>query len=154
MDSIMTQLQASRAGQRSKTLTAVAAYEDARTDARVNEFCRSLASHLGAECEVVKHMWLLNELRMPQLRAIAAGEAAGADLVIISVHHAEALPLEVKDWIETWLAQKRDHPNVLLGLFDPLYKGDSSSIRTYLEQVAKRGKMQCLVQSEETFDDR
>ena len=150
----MTHLQASRAGQHSERLTAVAAYEDARTDARVNEFCRTLASHLGSKCEVVKHMWLLNELRIPQLRSIAAGEAAGADLIIISVHHAETLPLEVKDWIETWLAQKGDHPDVLLALFDPLYKGDSSCIRAYLEEVAKRGKMRCLVQSEENFDDR
>src|SRR5689334_21470969 len=124
MDSLMTQLQATRVGQHSKRLTAVAAYEDARTDTRVNDFCRTLASHLGKDCEVIKHMWLLNELRMPQLRAIAAGEAAGADLVIIAVHHSDAVPLEVKDWIETWLARKGEHPDVLLALFDPLYNGD------------------------------
>jgi hypothetical protein len=154
MDSLMTQLQATRVGQHSKTLTAVAAYEDAGTDTRVNDFCRTLARQLGNKCEVIKHMWLLNELRMPQLRAIAAGEAAGADLIIIAVHHSDAVPLEVKDWIENWLARKGAHPDVLLALFDPLYKGDSSSIRTYLEEVARRGKMQCFVQSEENFDDR
>src|SRR2546422_8956803 len=120
MDSIMTQLQASRSGHQPKTLTVVAAYEDARTDARVNEFCRTLGSHLGQTCQLIKHMWLVNELRMPQLRTIAAGEAAEADIVIISVHHAEALPLEVKDWIESWLARKTDHPNTVLALFDPL----------------------------------
>src|SRR5205809_7450529 len=108
MDNIMIQLQATRIGQRSNSLTAVAAYEDAGTDARVNEFCRNLKCQLGSGCEVTKQMWLLNELRIPQLRAIAAGEAAAADLVIISVHHSDGLPVEVKDWIETWLARKGD----------------------------------------------
>jgi len=154
MDSLMTQLQETRVGQHAKRLTAVAAYEDAHTDMRVNEFCRTLASSLGSKCEVTKHMWLLNELRMPELRAIAAGEAADADLIIISVHHSDAVPAEVKDWIETWLARKKDHPDVILALFDPLYKGDSSCIRSYLEEVARRGKMRCFVQSEDNFDDR
>lgn len=150
----MTQLRATRVGHHAKTLTAVAAYEDANTDTRVNDFCRTLAKHLGSKCEVVKHMWLLNELRMPQLRAIAAGEAADADLIIISMHHSDAVPSEVREWIESWLSRKKTHPDVLLALFDPLYKGDSSCIRSYLEEVAKRGKMQCFVQAEENFDER
>jgi len=115
--------------------------------------CRTLASHLGSKCEVIKHMWLLTNCAFHSCVPSLAGEAAGADLIIISVHHADTLPLEVKDWIETWLAQKGDLPRAL-ALFDPLYKGDSSCIRAYLEEVAKRGRMRCLVQSEENFDDR
>jgi len=152
---LMTQLRAGRLAQHAKTLTAVAAYEDANTDTRVNDFCRTLSKHLGSKCEVVKHMWQLNELRMPQLRAIAAGDAADADLIIISMHHSDAVPDEVKEWIESWLPRRKDHhPDVLLALFDPLYKGDSSSIRSYLEEVAKRGKMQCFVQADENFEER
>jgi hypothetical protein len=83
------------------------------------------------------------------LRAIAAGEAAAADLVVISVHHAEALPGEVRSWIDLWLKQKRSRPTVLSALFDPLHAGSSSSIQTFLQGVARKGNMEFLACSEE-----
>ncbi len=102
---------------------------------------------------MTKEMWLLTELRTSQLRAIAAGEAAAADLVIVSVHHGEALPNEVKSWIDLWLKQKSNRPAVLLALFDPLYLGTSSSIQTYLRDVSKKGNMEFLARSEEKPED-
>jgi hypothetical protein len=98
-------------------------------------------------------MWLLTELRTAQLRAIAAKEAASADLVIISVHHAEALPEEIKSWIELWLKQRSSRSAVLLALFDPLYLGTSSSMQACLREVANRGKMEFLARSEEKQED-
>ncbi len=81
----MARLQAvSRLGKGTKRVAAVAAYEDSHTDARVHEFCQNLQRYLGEKCEVNKQMWLVNELRMPQLRVIAASEAAAADLVIVA----------------------------------------------------------------------
>jgi hypothetical protein len=153
MDTIKTILAGCNSWKQSKQLTAVAAYEDSLTDARVTEFCQGLSRQLGEACELVKQMWLLNELRMPQLRSIAAGEASRADLIIISVHHAQQLPEEVTHWIQQWQPQKRRHPVVLLALFDPVYQGDSASMRTYLAQVAKKSAMQFLVHSEETAED-
>ena len=149
MDTIMAKLQGSRLGHKMKSINAVAAYEDAPTDARVNEFCRSVVRNFGRNCEISKQMWLLNELRMPQLRAIAATDAAAADLVIIAIHHSESLPLELKDWIEGWLARKGKHPPVLLALLDPAYQGDSSSLRVYLEAIAKKERIELLTQSDE-----
>jgi hypothetical protein len=153
MDTIKTMMAGCRGWTNSKQITAVAAYEDTLTDARVTEFCRGLSKQLGETCEVVKQMWLLNELRMPQLRSIAAGEASHADLIIISIHHAPKLPDEVTHWIELWLPQKRRQPVVLLALFDPVYQGDSASMRTYLAQVAKKAAMQFLVHTEEEIED-
>ena len=143
---------AARLGKHPKRLAAVAAYEDAHTDARVNDFCRSLSRHLGDKCDLVKNMWLSSELRVAQLRAIAAGEAARADLVIIAVHHAQSFPSEVKEWLDLWVGDKRKRPAVLLALFDPAYQGDSTSLQAYLREIAKRGKMELLVQSEEGPD--
>ena len=98
-------------------------------------------------------MWLLTELRTSQRKTIAAGEAAAADLVIVSVHHAETLPTEVKSWIELWLKQRGRRPAVLLALFDPPYLGTSSSIQAYLREVARRGNMEFLARSEEKPED-
>ena len=87
------------------------------------------------------------------LRAIAAREAAAADLVIVALHHAETLPNEVKSWIELWLKQRGKRPAVLLALFDPLYQGTSSSMQACLREVARRGHMEFLARSEEKPED-
>ncbi len=136
-------------GQDLKRVTVVAAYEDSPTDARVNDFCRDLGRHFGENCEVIRQRWLFNELRIPQLRAIAAREAALADIVVICAHHADSLPDEVRNWIETWAGQKAKRAIVLVALFDPPYRGDSGSMRAYLDGVARRGNLEFIVLSEE-----
>jgi hypothetical protein len=154
VDPLITKLQAiGRLGKTSKQVAAVAAFEDAPTEARVNEFCQSLGRHLGTKCTITQQMWLFNELRIPQLRGIAAGEASHADLVIISAHHAQSFPSEVKEWIDLWLGQKGNRAAALLALFDPVYSGDSSALQIYLKEAAKRGRIEFLVQSEEMPDE-
>jgi hypothetical protein len=154
MDTLIANLlAASRLGKDLKKIATVAAFEDSHTEGRVNEFCRTLRRQLGTQCEVAQQMWLFNELRIPQLRAIAAGEASGADLVIISVHHAQSLPKEVKDWVGLWLGQKGSRPAALLALFDPVYVGDSTALQSYLKEAARKGKVEFLARSEEAPDE-
>lgn len=153
MDATLSRLRVWPLWQKAKRLVVSAVHEDSATGTRTEEFCQALARCLRPNCVIAKELWLLTELRTAQLRAIAAGEAAAADLVVISVHHAEALPNEVKGWIELWLKKRGSRPAVLLALFDPLYLGTSSSIQAYLQQVAKRGKMEFLTHSEEKPDD-
>jgi hypothetical protein len=144
----------SRLGKNPKQVATVAAFEDASTETRVNEFCRSLGRQLGAKCEVKQQMWLFNELRVPQLRGIAAGEASRADLVIISPHHAQSFPGEVQEWFDLWLGQKKgSRPTALLALFDPVYVGDSTALQSYLKEAARKGKMEFMVRAEEAPDD-
>lgn len=150
----MSKLRGGRLGKEPRRVAAVAASEDSRTDARVNEFCKNLAQNLGLKTELNKQLWLLSELRLPQLRAIAAGEAAQADLIIISVHHAERLPVEVEAWIELWVGQKNSRPSVLLALFDPVYQGVSSTMQAYLREIARKGRMEFFVQSDDTPHER
>jgi len=153
MDTILSRLRVWPLWQKAKRFVVSGVHEDSATGARTEEFCQTLSRHLGGRCVISKEMWLLTELRTAQLRSIAAGETASADLVIISVHHAETLPDEVKSWIELWLKQRGSRPAVLLALFDPLYLGTSSSIQTYLREVAKRGNMEFLARSEEKPED-
>ena len=97
-------------------------------------------------------MWPGSELRLPQLRSIVADDAARADLIIISVHPAESLSDDMKGWVEQWLGRKDRRAAVLLALFDPLSRRISSSIETYLQEVAKKGRMEFVAQSPETPD--
>jgi hypothetical protein len=154
MDPLITKLQTmTRLGKNPKQVVALAAFEDATTETRVNEFCRGLGRQCGGKCEVTQQMWLFNELRVPQLRGIAAGEASRADLVIISAHHAQSFPSEVQDWFKLWLGQKGSRPAALLALFDPVYVGDSTALQSYLKEAARKGKMEFLVRVEESRDE-
>jgi hypothetical protein len=154
MDPLVERLQTvGRLGKHPKQVAAVAAFEDATTEARVNEFCQSLGRQLGGKCEITQQMWLFNELRVPQLRGIAAGEAASADLVIVSVHHAQSFPGEIQEWFDLWVGHKSSRPTTLLALFDPVFVGDSTALQAYLKNAAKKGKMELHVRAEETAEE-
>jgi hypothetical protein len=153
MDATLIKLRVWPTWQKLKRIVVSAVHEDFATGARAEDFCQTLSRCLGRNCEIAKELWPLTELRTPKLRAVAAGEAAMADLVIISVHHAESLPSEVKSWIEHWLKQKRTRPTVLLALFDPLYLGSSSSMQAFLQEVARKGNMEFLARSEDKPED-
>ena len=79
------------------------ACEDPASSIRTDEFCCGLTRELSGKCRLARETWLFSQLCVPELRAIAASEAALAQLIIISVHHFEALPEGVKDWIDLWL---------------------------------------------------
>ena len=144
----MARLQEKRVGKPPKRIKAVAVYEDASTGDRVQEFCKSFCRDHGQHREMSKEMWLLLELRVARLREIAADEAARADLLIISVHHSASLPEEVQSWIDLW-QKGESHASVLVALFDPVRLGDSTTMQVYLKEVARRGNMEFIVQSEE-----
>ena len=154
MDSMISKLRVWPIWKELKHFAVSAACEDSSTSARADEFCRGLSSDLAPNCRFAKEIWLFNQLGVPELRAIAASEAALAHLIIISVHHAESLPDGVKSWIDLWLGQRNNHSIVLLALFDPVHQGVSSSMKAYLQEVAKRGGMEFLVKSEDAPDYR
>ena len=154
MDSMISKLRMWPIWKQLKHFAVSAACEDFSTSTRADGFCRGLSHDLARNCTIAKEIWLFNQLCVPQLRAIAASEAALAHLIIISVHHAETLPDGVKSWIELWLRQRNNHNIVLLALFDPVFQGSSSSMKANLQEVAKRGNMEFLVKSEDAPDCR
>ncbi len=124
-----------------KTLTFAAVHEDFLTGVRVSELCRSLAANLNSPLPIIKQMWLINLLRSPQLRAVAAHEAATADLIIVAFHDSESFPIELQHWAELWLQDKNDRPIALLGLLSEPGGGARGRLEVYLEDVARRGGM-------------
>ena len=85
--------------------------------------------------------------------AAAYAEVGQFEKAVRTEHHAETLPDEITSWIELWLKQKSNRPAVLLALLDPLYLGTSGSIQVYLREVARRGKMEFLVRTDEKSED-
>lgn len=132
-----------------KRLALLATFEDSVTGMRVKEFCRGLSRTLGEECQIIEHIWLFSTFRLRELQEIAAEEASASDLVIISVHQAESLPDEVKSWIDLWLSHKGDNHAVLLALLDAAYEEVPGPTQAYLQNIARRGGMEFLVESSE-----
>ena len=127
-------------------LAFLATFEDSITGARVKEFRQSLCRNLGQGCRVIEHVWLFNTFRLKELQEIAAEEAAASDLIIISAHRTEALPEEVKKWIDLWVRPIAQHPAVLVALLDPVEEGAANPLQVYLQDVASRGHMEFLTE--------
>jgi hypothetical protein len=149
MNRSITGLRAWHAWKESTLLAIVTAYEDAFTVTRGVEFCHNLARELGPGCQITQQAWFFNELRVAKLREIAAGEAAVADLVIISAHRAESLPEEVRCWVDSWVGWQGKRPAALVVLVDAASGGAASAVETHLEQVARNGHLEYLVEVEE-----
>jgi hypothetical protein len=130
-----------------KRLAVLATFEDSVTGMRVKEFCQGLSRELGQQCEIVEHVWLFSTFRLRELREIAAEEASEADLIVISVHQGGGLPDEVQGWIKLWLGLKGTRQTVLVALLDPPYEGASRATEAYLQEVARRGGMELVVES-------
>ncbi len=124
MNATLTERQVWQQWKEAKRLALLATFEDSVTGRRVKEFCQDLSRHLGQQCQLIEHVWLFSTFRLRELREIAAEEASASDLIIISIHQAESLPDEVKNWIELWLGQKGARQAVLLALLDPDYEGE------------------------------
>ncbi len=126
-------------------LAFLATFEDSITGTRVKEFRQSLGRDLGRDCRLIEHIWLFNTFRLRELQEIAAEEAAASDLIIISAHRTDALPEEVRNWIDLWVRPIAQHPAVLVALLDPVEEGAANPLQDYLQDVAKRGHMEFLV---------
>jgi hypothetical protein len=137
-----------------KRLVLLAAFEDSVTGMRVKEFCQGLSRNLGQQCQIIEHVWLFSTFRLHELQEIAAEEASASDLVIISVHQSEGLPDEVKSWIDLWLSHKGARQGILLALLDPALQDVPGPTQAYLQDAARRGGMEFLVDSTDELAPR
>ncbi len=154
MEPLFDRLEVCRDWKKSRRLCVCAASEDSTTGARVDDLCHLLERYGGDRGEITRHLWLSNELRIPQLRAIASAEAASADLLVLSLHHGQQLPEELRCWLEDSLSAKKRHAVFLLAMFDPAYDGDSTSLLAYLKTAAERAKVEFVSQFEDAPQGR
>ncbi len=130
-----------------KQLALLATFEDSATGRRIKEFCQDLTRQLGQHCQIIEHVWLFSMFRLPELREIAAEEAAASDLVVMALHNAESLPNEVKSWMNLWLRPGPSRDAVLLVLLESASEGTPGPIEQYLRDMATRSGRDFLAQS-------
>ena len=121
----------------------VIAYEDFATGKQAKRACDFLVANLSHQWQVASQMWKFEVLSIPELREIAAKDAAMADLIILSIHGDDELPVGVKDWVEMWRGYEGDAV-ALIALFDSPtgHAGHAQATHAYLEDVAKRQQME------------
>jgi len=138
-----------------QTLNVVMAYEEATTSERAKEASDTFVCTLKGHHDPGLRSWKFDLLRSPELRDAAATDAARADMILIATRGAGELPAEVKAWIDTWIARKRevrDKRSTLAVLFDsPPDKVGAFTLAqfAYLQRVARRGSLDFFVS---TFD--
>ena len=121
----------------------VIVFEDFSTGKQAKQAYDFLVANLSHEWQVTSQMWKFEVLSLPELREMAAKDAAMANLVIVSSRGDRELPSEVKAWIDKWLGHKGDTV-ALIALFDspPEQAEHAQATQTYLERVAERGNME------------
>jgi hypothetical protein len=118
----------------------VVIYEDGPAGRRAKHFYDKLIYELKEECAFSLQLWSFQVLAIPELRESAVESAAQADFVILSLHGKTGLPVDIREWIETWSKLIIDKGPALIALVDKSTTrgGTNDSALAYLKSVAKR----------------
>ncbi|MBI5773406.1 MAG: hypothetical protein HZA89_06650 [Verrucomicrobia bacterium] len=130
-------------------------YEDFASGWRAKTICQNLVRECGGDCEFQQTMWKFDALKISRLKDIAAEEAAGADMIIISTQSDSPLAEEVKSWIELWAVEKvpQNRSLVSMSISDASPAGGTGSAHSYLERVAQRAHMDFFAKTVEPEDE-
>ena len=118
----------------------VVIYEDGPAGRRAKHFYDKLVHELEDECAFSLQLWSFQVLAIPELRESAIQSAAQADFVILSLHGKAGLPVDIREWIETWSKLIIGKGSALIALVDrsTTRGGTNASALAYLKGVAKR----------------
>jgi hypothetical protein len=118
----------------------VVIYEDGPAGRRAKHFYDKLVHELEDECAFSLQLWSFQVLAIPELRESAIESAAQADFVILSLHGKAGLPVDIREWIETWSKLIIGKGSALIALVDKSTTrgGTNASALNYLKGVAKR----------------
>ena len=118
----------------------VVIYEDGPAGRRAKHFYDKLVHELEDECAFSLQLWSFQVLAIPELRESAIESAAQADVVILSLHGKAGLPVDIREWIETWSKLIIGKGSALIALVDisTTRGGTNASALAYLKGVAKR----------------
>ena len=106
------------------------------------EACRR-AAQLAGEDLIQKTWHDVNSLADPGILVDAARAALAADVIVVSIHAAHELPVELHVWIDTWMPHRRSRVGALTALVGVAESLESQSVRTfeYLQAVAREAQL-------------
>jgi hypothetical protein len=123
-------------------LSIVGVYQDPLTQSWGVPMCR-LATQLVGENHI-QHLWYdVHSLTDSRVLVDAVRAALVADVIVVSVHAAEELPVGLYVWIDAWLPRRASREGALTALIGGDEPQDLPSTRTreYLHAVARKAQL-------------
>ena len=132
-------------------------YQDLLTRDWAAHVCEQAIQIAGAER--VQTSWFeVPRLGEPETLIAAVQAALLADVIVVSVHAADELPLDLYVWIDVWLPRRSSRMGALVALIGASGKPTPQAVRTqeYLQAVARRAELdfmphECRVPDEMSF---
>lgn len=97
----------------------VIAYDDLSAARRGLRVIADMARRAGGETKWCPLPWKFDVLKNPVYRLLATGDAANADLIMISTNAPHGLPPAVEVWLKSSLEQKRGDRAAVVALLGP-----------------------------------
>lgn len=104
-------------------------YDDRDTGLRAKRFCDLLTAEYPAGQHALA-CWRSELIELPGIAAEMTRDAASSEFVILSFRGNTPLSVEMKEWIESWLAVAAGGPASIVTLFDT-----RRSVSRYVESV-------------------
>jgi hypothetical protein len=129
------------------TLKIAGVYQDNVTRDWAMQTCRR-ATRLAEEERVQNRWYDINSLSDHGILLEAVRAALVADVIVVSVYAADALPLDLYVWFEAWLPRRLSRGGALTALIGVAEPPDSQLVRTleYLQAVARKAQLDFIPQ--------
>jgi hypothetical protein len=136
------------------TLDVLLVYDCVRSGERAKELCDRVGERLPPELELNLSPWGLSVLQDPSLARLAAPVAARADLLIVAVDGATALPMTVQNWIRKHASGARRAGRALVAQLHGILRMNQELAPAYncLKQLAIDTGMDFFSQVAESAD--
>lgn len=128
-------------------------YEDAEAGTQARRFYEKLERHFEHEFAFSQHMWNFAVLGLEEVREEAAGLAAKADLVVLSLCGDAELPEEIKAWIEGWL-ERASHKPALVALSEDPKHPVANRVQDFLHDAAAHRRVPFFPHRPQAFIQR
>lgn len=110
--------------------------------------CRTLRKNLGKDFNMEQSVWNAELLKSPKLRALAAKEAMGSDIVFIATAEGNPLEPEVTAWLSLWKKRGRKGGAALVALLQRNAIDLPHIVAETLHQFAKEASMDFFCHSQ------
>ena len=122
-------------------------YQDEPTRQWALEVCDRVGALAGTHALNIR-WWKLEDLNQPAVLAGAVSTALRADVLMVAIRAAEAFPLPLNVWVNSWLPHRSPGKAALVALISfperPALALDRG--RQYLRAVARQGRLDFLLE--------
>src|SRR6185436_6173474 len=128
-------------------LRAIIIYEHRDCGERAREVLRRINTRSQLGLAIHSDAWNFEGLQRAELRDHAARQAAEADMVLLAGQNPDQLPRHVRDWLQGWLPQRKEHAAAFVAIFEDPAHPEQTSYRAWLLEMAERGNTDLFWQS-------